>query len=205
VNNEGGALRPSATPAARRRRQAIADATLELLRDTDAEKIAVADVAELAGVSVATVYNLVGPRERVLAAVLDGYIERLQHSLTASATADDANAVIEVFTTAASQALADPVPLRAVLRELGPLRYTEHQGAGMGDVLLPRVRDLDDLRPDTTPESATRLLVYAFRGLLISWAHGLITDTEFADDARELAHRLLSACRRTDHERGATP
>lgn len=196
TDNDIGAARPSASPASLRRRQAITDAARDLLREFDVDKIAVADIAESAGVSVATVYNLVGPRERVLTAVLDGYIERLHRTLTSSSSTD-AVAVIEVFTTAAEQSLADPVPVRALLRELGPLQFTEYQGASMEDVLLPRVRAIDDLEPGTTPESATRLLVYAFRGLLISWAHDLITDADYVDDAGELGQRLLRACRRT--------
>jgi AcrR family transcriptional regulator len=197
TSHDAAAARPSASQASLRRRQAITDAARELLRDTDVEKIAVADIAELAGVSVATVYNLVGPRERVLAAVLDGYIERLQQSLPSpsSPPTDTVAAVTEVFTTAVTHSLADPVPVRALLRELGPLQFSEHQGARIEDVLLPRVREIGDFEPGITPESATRLLVYAFRGLLISWAHGLITDTDFANDAREASDLLLRACR----------
>ena len=66
MNTPHGGARPSSSPASAQRRQRIADATLALLRERDAAKITVADIAEAADVSVATVYNLVGPRERVL-------------------------------------------------------------------------------------------------------------------------------------------
>ena len=80
MTTSGGA-RPSSSPASQRRRRRIIDATFELLREHDAAKLSVADIAKVAGVSVASVYNLVGTRERVLAAVIDRYVERLAAAL----------------------------------------------------------------------------------------------------------------------------
>ena len=67
-----GGARPSNAIASQRRRVAIAEATLTLLRARDAAEVAVSDIAAEAGVSVATVHNLVGRKDQILAGVIDG-------------------------------------------------------------------------------------------------------------------------------------
>ena len=62
--------RPSESLASQRRRRAITEATVELLRDRDLDKISVADIADTAGVAVATVYNLIGPENACCRAFL---------------------------------------------------------------------------------------------------------------------------------------
>lgn len=189
---DGGA-RPSSSPASQQRRHNIAVATVDLLRERDVAKITVADIAHEAGVSVATVYNLVGPRERVLSAVVDGYVERLGSALAArSQTHDPAEAVVEVVQVAVEQSLADPVPLRSVLRELGPLEFGEHRRIGLHELLRPRLENIPSLRHGTASDLVARMIVYGFRGVLLSWAHRMIGDDEFAADAELITRRLLA-------------
>jgi len=187
-----GGARPSSSPASEQRRQRIADATLALLRERDAAKITVADIAETADVSVATVYNLVGPRERVLSAVLDGYVGRLDAALGARPMHNDpVEAVVDVVRVAVTQSLHDPVPLRAVLRELGPLDFAENRGSGLEQLLLPRLRNVVSLDDDSAARTVAQLIVYGFRGVLLSWAHLLISDTAFHRDAELITRSLV--------------
>jgi AcrR family transcriptional regulator len=193
VTSFDGGARPSSSPASQQRRRNIALATVGLLRERDVAKVTVADIAHEAGVSVATVYNLVGPRERVLAAVVDWYVERLGSALTARSKPDDpAEAVVEVVRAAAEQSLADPDPLRSVLRELGPLEFAEHRRLGLHELLRPRLENVPSLRYDSAVDLVARLIVYGFRGVLLSWAHHMIGDEEFATDAELITRRLLA-------------
>jgi len=202
MSTPDGGARPSSSPASMQRRQRIADATAALLRERDAAKITVADVADEAGVSVATVYNLVGPRERVLSAVLDGYVERLEAALGSSpAHEDPLEAVVDVVRVAVVQSLHDPVPLRAVLRELGPLEFAENRGPGLEGLLLPRVRNIASLQIDSEARTVAHMIVYGFRGVLLSWAHLLISDEQFRRDSELITRRLLPS----DPARQASP
>jgi AcrR family transcriptional regulator len=183
-----GGLRHSDSPASARRRQAIIDAANEVLRERDVGKVAIADIAEVAGVSVATVYNLIGTRERVLAAVLDGYVARLTDELAHYEPPQNAaDAVIEVVRLATVQTLADPQPIRAVLCELGALSFGDHQQLGMASLFEPLLAGLGPAAPGTD------LIVYGYRGVLLSWAHGLISDHAFAADAERMTRQLLGS------------
>ncbi len=164
-----------------------------LLRERDVAKITVADIAEVAGVSVATIYNLVGTRERVLSAVLDGYVERLEAALGSEPPHHDpVEAVIDVVRTAAAQSLLDPVPLRAVLRELGPLEFAEHRGLGLEELLLPRLHNVEPFQSEGSARIVARMIIYGFRGVLLSWAHLLIADDQFLGDSELITRRLLA-------------
>lgn len=163
-----------------------------LLRERDVAKITVADIAEVAGVSVATIYNLVGTRERVLSAVLDGYVERLEAALGSEPLHHDpVEAVVDVVRTAAAQSLLDPVPLRAVLRELGPLEFAEHRGLGLEELLLPRLNN-EPFQSEGSARIVARMIIYGFRGVLLSWAHLLIADDQFLGDSELITRRLLA-------------
>ena len=190
--------RPSESPASQQRRRAITEATVELLRDRDLDKISVADIAEAAGVAVATVYNLIGPRERVLSAVLDLYIEQLADALATqrqdgepSQCVSAADAVVHIIESANDHILSDPVPVRAVLRALGPLDFAGNRGLGLAELLLPRARWLTD--SDHKADLLVSLIVYGFRGVLMSWAHDLIDDDTFACDSKRLVRVLVTA------------
>ena len=188
-----GGTRPSNSKASQRRRLAIEEATRTLLRSQDAAKIAVADIAEEAEVSIATIYNLVGTRDQLLANVLDSYATQLAAVLgdEPTHTDDPEAATIAVITAACDTSLEDPLPLRAVLRELGPLNLAETKGDGIAGLLAPRLIAAGAAAP--AAHEAARLIVYAYRGALISWAHGLIDDTQFRADSELAARRLVTA------------
>jgi len=190
-----GGSRPSDSKASRRRRAAIIDATIDLLRIQESSEVSIADIAERAGVSVATVYNLVGPREQLLAAVLDAYVGRVSETLQADpgtpTGSDPAAVAVAVVTNTVLVVLADPIPLRTVLRELGPLHLADTKGASTGDLLEPALFTAG-LDADAAAEAA-RLVNYAFRGALLTWAHGLISDHRFADDLALATRRIVDA------------
>ena len=169
-----GGSRPSDSRASRRRRAAITDATIALLRERGSSDVSVAEIAARSEVSVATVYNLVGPRDRILSGVLDSYVARVGQALDTGhrepSGTDPITTAVEVLQVAVRESLADPVPLRTVLRELGPLHLADNKGAGIEALLEPQLTASGfDARGAA---EAARLIVYAFRGVLISWARG---------------------------------
>ena len=163
-----------------------------LLRAHDAAEVSVSDIARQAEVSVATVYNLVGTRNRLLARVLDGYVNRLAVELADRPPAGGLeHTAVAVVTAAVDAAMNDPLPLRAVLRELGPLDLEQTKGTGVDDLIAPRLRAAG--ASEREAREAARLIVYAFRGTLVSWAHGLISDARFRADTELVTRRLAMA------------
>ena len=185
-----GGARPSSSRASQRRRAAIEQATLVLLRARDAAEVSVSDIADQAEVSVATVYNLIGTRDRLLAGVYDRYLYQLAVELAEQPPALGlVSAASTVITTATDVALLDPLPLRAVVREVPPLELTTAKGTGLAHLLRPRL-SAAGASPREACEAA-QLIVYAFRGTLVSWAHGLISDECFRADSELATKRLI--------------
>ncbi len=196
-----GGARPSNSKASQRRRVAIAEATLTLLRTRDAAEVAVSDIAAEAGVSVATVYNLVGRKDQILAGVIDGYVHRISVELVKQPPATElVQAASVVITTAVDAALRDPLPLRAVVREPGTLNLVQTKGMGVDQLIEPRLcaagASLGEAR------EVAQLIVYGFWGTIVSWALGLISDARFRDDAELVTKRLVLGTFGTERQGG---
>ena len=196
-----GGARPSNSKASQQRRVAIAEATLTLLRDRDAAEVAVSDIAAEAGVSVATVYNLVGRKDQILAGVIDGYVHRVSVELVKQPPATElVQAASVVITTAVDAALSDPLPLRAVVREPGTLNLVQTKGMGVDQLIEPRLcaagASLGEAR------EVAQLIVYGFWGAIVSWALGLISDARFRDDAELVTKRLVLGTFGTERQGG---
>ena len=196
-----GGARPSSSQASQRRRVAIAEATLTLLRARDAAEVAVSDIAAEAGVSVATVYNLVGRKDQILAGVIDGYVHRVSVELVKQPPATElVQAASVVITTAVDAALSDPLPLRAVVREPGTLNLVQTKGMGVDQLIEPRLcaagASLGEAR------EVAQLIVYGFWGTIVSWALGLISDARFRDDAELGTKRLVLGTFGTERQGG---
>ena len=196
-----GGARPSNAIASQRRRVAIAEATLTLLPARDAAEVAVSDIAAEAGVSVATVYNLVGRKDQILAGVIDGYVHRVSIELVKQPPATElVQAASVVITTAVDAALSDPLPLRAVVREPGTLNLVQTKGMGVDQLIEPRLcaagASLSEAR------EVAQLIVYGFWGTIVSWALGLISDARFRDDAELVTKRLVLGTFGTERQGG---
>ena len=197
-----GGARPSNSKASQRRRVAIAEATLTLLRARDAAEVAVSDIAAEAGVSVATVYNLVGRKDQILAGVIDGYVQRVSVELVKQPlpATELVQAASVVITTAVDAALSDPLPLRAVVREPGTLNLAQTKGMGVEQLIETRLcaagASLGEAR------EVAQLIVYGFWGTIVSWALGLISDARFRDDAELVTKRLVLGTFGTERQGG---
>lgn len=196
-----GGTRPSNSKASQRRRVAIAEATLALLRARNAAEVAVSDIAAEAGVSVATVYNLVGRKDQILAGVIDGYVHRVSVELVKQPPATElVQAASVVITTAVDAALSDPLPLRAVVREPGTLNLVQTKGMGVDQLIEPRLCAAGASSGEA--REVAQLIVYGFWGAIVSWALGLISDARFRDDAELVTKRLVLGTFGTERQGG---
>ncbi|MEU9087295.1 TetR/AcrR family transcriptional regulator [Streptomyces sp. NPDC048357] len=166
-----------------RRRLRILDATRELLRESPESVISTERIAERAEVSPATVYNLIGPREKVWVALADGFTDELEGRLTELGAGDPQ----EVVRSTVRLFVADPVVSRRMVRgweesglvlDRSPLVQLRR---AMADA---RTRGV--LRADVDTDALAAVVSTACVGALHRWVAALI------DDDRFLAHALFA-------------
>jgi AcrR family transcriptional regulator len=189
------AARPSLRPASLLRRASIISATRDLLCEFDVDKIMVADVAERAGVSVATVYNLVGPRDQLLVSVLDDTVELVEARLAAQPVTAGIDGCVSIVVTACDVILSDPIPNRRVLGVLGQFTPELWLISGLTDLLSESIsKALTDgaLTGRFATEALSTGVQLGFRGALISWVFGQIEDHELRDRAELQALFVLA-------------
>lgn len=187
--------RPSQTSASRRRRGSILDAARALIAERGIDKLVIADVAERADVSVATIYNLVGTRDRLLIALLDDVAETVRIRLDGAQASSGIDGCVEVITAACETVISDAVTVRTVLASVGTVAPDQWLTEGMGGAIRQRVDAADDLghlSDALSPTAVANGIHLGFRGALISWVFGLLTDRELTPNAELMALHVLA-------------
>jgi len=191
------ARRPSERQAAQERRRRIVEGTRELLREREAAKVIVIDIAQRAGVAPATVYNLVGARDEVLRAVLDDAVDDLSARLEPADPSRPSESIVSVLTTAAHVLRGDA---RAYRRAIGAMSDVGDRGwltTTVGDVLEVRLTAVGAAFDGSIPLARlAETINIGFRGVLISWSYGHVTDEELASRGEEHALHVLGTTAR---------
>jgi AcrR family transcriptional regulator len=168
----------------RARRERIVGAVRELLRESPEEALTTDQIAERAEVAPATVYNLIGPREKVWEALAGSIMGELERRLAGSGARDPLGRAREVVAVTVELFVEDPAVSRRLLREWegsglvldpGPLdqlraALTDAQAAGQ-------------LRADVDVKKLTAVVRSACLGEMHRWVAGLIDDEQFAAGA----------------------
>ncbi|MFJ7207063.1 TetR/AcrR family transcriptional regulator [Streptomyces sp. NPDC098789] len=162
------------------RRERILDATRDLLRDGSESAISTERIAERAGVSPATVYNLIGPREKVWEALAGGFVDRLEAQLAVLDTGDPrevVRATVRLFT-------GDPVVSRRMVRgwEESGLVF-DRSPLGQLRRAMADVRARGVLRADVDADALAFAVATSCVGALHQWVAGLIDDERFLERA----------------------
>ncbi|MEU6894772.1 TetR/AcrR family transcriptional regulator [Streptomyces sp. NPDC046557] len=159
-----------------RRRSRILDATRELLRESPETVLSTERIAARAEVSPATVYNLIGPREKIWEALADGFMDELERCL-ADLSTDDPR---EVVRSTVRLFVGDPVVSRRMVRgweesglvlDRSPLGRLRRAMAG--------ARAQGVLRADVDTEALAAVVSAACVGALHQWVAALIDDDRF--------------------------
>ncbi|WP_051853387.1 TetR/AcrR family transcriptional regulator [Streptomyces aureocirculatus] len=165
------------------RRGRILDAARELLRAEPDSVLGTERIAERAQVAPATVYNLIGPRDKIWEALAAGFTDELERRLTLLGTGDPRDVVastVQLF-------VDDPVVSRRMVREweqsglvLDRSPLTQLRRA------LADARERGVLRADADTDALASVVGTACVGALHQWVAGRI------DDERFLARVLLA-------------
>jgi AcrR family transcriptional regulator len=190
-----------------KRREAILDATLALLRTEPLGAVTTERVAALAEVAPATVYNLVGPRDQLLGAlvqrVLDGLVDTLQR-LDPAVEADPIGAARIIVEQSARAFIADAAAFRQILGVVPEVVSVRDESAfdpaQLQVAALRHARDVGVLRREFDPRALGRQVYLSYVGAMFSWARGALDDDGFLLGAH---HGLLTvvAATATDEHR----
>ncbi|ATL33077.1 TetR/AcrR family transcriptional regulator [Streptomyces formicae] len=158
------------------RRIRILDATRQLLRDRPESVISTERIAERAEVSPATVYNLVGPREKIWEALAAGFMDELEQRLAAQGDGGPR----EVVRSTVGLFVDDPVVSSRMVREW------EESGLALGRSPLTQLRRAmaetrtqGVLRADVDTDALAATVATSCVGALHQWVAGLIDDGRF--------------------------
>lgn len=168
-----------------RRRTAITDAARQLLREFEIDKITVERIAERADVAPATVYNLVGTREAVFAALMQDLLSSLATELEGLSAEDPVGYAEAIVSRSVDRFVDDPLVHGQLIGMLmNHRRDTDQHEAGM-DAAYLQVEAIEAAQavglvdPDVDPEVIGLQILLAYDGAMIDWARGRLDDREF--------------------------
>ncbi len=175
------------------RRDAILDATVALLGARDSAEVTTEEIAALAGVAPATVYNLIGTRDDVLRSLVARILEKLAISLGALDPSDPIAAARLVVDQTVDAFVADSAAFRRIIR-LAPRASPD--GATLVDpsnfqvTAMQRAQQKGIIRDDIDAAGLGRQIYLSYTGAMNLWSADRLDDEGFSIAAR---HGLISA------------
>ena len=171
------------------RRAAILDAARMLIR-AHGTHVSAERIAQQAGVSTATVYNLIGPREQLLGLLLSEQFEQLSATLAAMDLADPILFGDAVVVVSAQMFIADPDLWRRVIPEVSGFfaasvkRFVSFQPINLQRHAMLTAKDLGMLSRAADPQATAMHIYSAYCGALSLWAGGVLSSDEFLTHAQ---------------------
>jgi AcrR family transcriptional regulator len=167
------------------RRERIVEAIRELLREHPEESPTVKRIAELADVSPASVFNLVGPREQQWQALCDTLLRELDACLAFAADDDPREQARRIVGDTAELFIADAAVFKRLVNSPG------HTDMLLQENPIPKLRmalrrgqAAGMLRPDLHVEALVGHIATAAGGALRQWASQQISDAAFRSRVR---------------------
>jgi AcrR family transcriptional regulator len=162
----------------RRRIEQILAATRELIREQPQKPPTVEAIAARAEVAPATIFNLIGPRPQIWAAIADDALADAERRIARIADSDPLRRARQITAVTLDAMLDDPLVLRHVLShwtESGRLlrrNPTRTLRACLGDA-----QKAGSLRPDADVRALADSISTSCTGALHQWAAGLIGES----------------------------
>jgi AcrR family transcriptional regulator len=187
----------------RKRRDAILDAALELLGEAPNRHVSTEQIAALAEVSPATVYNLVGTREQLLVALVDRVLHDMVATLAERRPSDPVEMAMFVVAESTERFIADGVAFRQVVTSIGEIaadRLTvafdpaQLQVAAMRDAQARGI-----VRSDLDPGALGRQIYLSYNGALFAWGGGVLSDDGLRAAVRHGLYMVLAAAGTDEH------
>jgi TetR/AcrR family transcriptional regulator, cholesterol catabolism regulator len=183
------------TPRQAERRERILGTVRDLLARTGYEGLSMRDVAESAGVSPTTLYNLFQSKDGLVLAGLEDLLQRLSDS----ARVEEQSGLARLIASAeavADQVVRTPRYAEAMARMLfnsapaDPIcRMLLGEAIRQNRLRLEEMREQHELRGDLDPDHVARLLAGDSWSTILLWMKGFVALQDFP---REYLRRLLA-------------
>lgn len=190
------------------RRGAILDAARSLIRE-HGPQVSAEKIAQRAGVSTATVYNLIGPREQLLGLLLSDLFEDLRDTITAMNLVDPFLIGDAVVVVSAKMFMADASLWLHVIPEIRGAfgvqvqPFISFQPINLQRQAMQTAKDIGMLNRAADAEMTATQIYAAYTGALFLWAGGYLSDEAFLNQARAGYWAILAALGAGDHRRRA--
>ncbi|TMM18490.1 MAG: TetR/AcrR family transcriptional regulator [Actinobacteria bacterium] len=182
------------------RRERILEAIRELLRARPNETPTVERIAEVADVSPATVFNLVGPREQQWAALYDALLRELDARLAITADEDPRKHARRLVGEAAQLFIADAAVFRHIVNNSGRSgSLVQENPIPLLRAALRRGQETGMLRPDLHIDALAGHIAMACGGALRQWASERISAAAFRERVRFAVDVVFAASASDDH------
>jgi AcrR family transcriptional regulator len=178
-----------------RRRGAILDATIALLDVRDSHEVTTGEIAALAGVAPATVYNLIGTRDDLVHAVVARVLDDLGVALAALAANEPPDPIAAAFLIV-DQSVDAFTTHSAAFRRIVALAQATSRRERLDDpsnlqvVAMQVAQSIGIIRNDVDAAALGRQVHVSYSGALSLWCNGRLDDEGFLTVAR---HGLLTA------------
>ena len=202
---EGESRREQAKDA---RRDAILEAAKSLIREFGPQ-VSTEKIAQRAGVSTATVYNLIGPREQLLGLLLSELFEHLRATVTAMKLVDPFRVGEAVVSVSAKMFVSDSSLWLNVIYEVRGafgarvLPFVSFQPINLQREAMLTAKQLGMLSREADPEMTATQIYAAYNGALFLWAGGFLSNDAFRNQARAGYWAVLAALGAGEYRRRA--
>ncbi len=190
------------------RRDAILEAAKSLIR-AFGPQVSTEKIAHRAGVSTATVYNLIGPREQLLGLLLSDLFERLRATVKAMNLVDPFRVGEAVVAVSADMFVSDSSLWVNVISEVkgafgARIRpFVSFQPINLQREAMLTAKQLGMLSREADPEMTAMQIYAAYNGALFLWAGGFLADDAFRRQAKAGYWAVLAALGAGEHRRRA--
>ncbi len=180
-----------------RRRGRILDAAREMIRSSPIDQVSIEQIAEVADVAAATVYNLLGPRAAIWAALIDDLLDKLDERLSQLAGDDPVAMARAVITESVQLFVADADVHRQALLHLRAEpeggRALRHNPVELQIEAMRGAIEVGILERTLTPEQLGRQIFASYNGALYFWAARGLPEHEFERLALHGLYTVLAA------------
>jgi AcrR family transcriptional regulator len=155
----------------------ILQATRALIRERPNDPPTAEQIAARAEVSPATIFNLIGPRERIWASIADELLAELEQRTIDLPTADPHATARAIATTAVEIICADPHVYKQILAHWSASgRLLRRNPTQRLTACLQAAADAGTLRDDLDLDALGEAISTACTGAAHQWAAGIIDD-----------------------------
>lgn len=185
-----------------KRRDAILDAAVILLGTRDSNDITTEEIAALAGVSAATVYNLVGTRNELMYQLVGRILTDLAESLQALDPGDPIAAAQLVVDHTVRAFVSNPNAYRqvvAVTQRAAAAHPTPVEPSSFQVAAMRQAQSMGIIRNDIDASGLARQIFLSYTGAAMLWSSGRLDDAGLLTAARHGLFTVLAAAATDDY------